>query len=337
MKTKLFKINPRKIEIDKIRKAAQIIKKGGLVAFPTETVYGLGADAFNKQAITKIFRVKKRPFNDPLIVHIADKKDVFKVADKIDKTVCKIIEQFWPGPLTVILKKAKDIPKIATANLETIAIRMPAHSVALSLIKEAKTPLVAPSANLFGKLSPTTAEDVLEDLRGKIDLVLDAGKTVVGIESTILDLTRRPFSVLRFGGVSLEELKRVIPEFRLYKEKEILAPGMFIRHYSPRAKLIVVEEGKGQIGKVKKMVYKFLRERKKVGIMAKAEHRSQYRNFKVKFLGRGNDFSSCASNLFALLREFDREKFEIIIAEGVKEKGLGRAIMERLRKAQGDG
>lgn len=335
MRTKVIKVNPQNIKLEKIRKAAEIIKKGGLVGFPTETVYGLGADAFNPKAVARIFEVKKRPLNDPLIVHLADKKDLVKVAKETDEFAQKLIERFWPGPLTLVLKKSPLLPDIVTSGLKTVALRMPSHPVALNLIREAKTPVAAPSANLFGKPSPTCARHVLEDLRNKIELVIDAGGTEVGLESTVLDLTQKPFTILRLGAVSVEELQSVIPGIKLYREKKILAPGMFKRHYSPRAKVIVVEEGRTQIEKVKRLARKFLEEGKRVGIMAKEENKNKYQNFKIKVLGRGNDFRTCASNLFSLLREFDREKFDIIIVEGIKEKDLGRTIMERLRKAQG--
>ncbi|MCM8766333.1 MAG: L-threonylcarbamoyladenylate synthase [Candidatus Omnitrophica bacterium] len=335
MKTSVIRINPQKIEISKIEEAVKLIKKGGLVAFPTETVYGLGADAFNSKAVAKIFEVKQRPLNDPLIVHIADKQDLFKVAKKVNRLAGKLIDKFWPGPLTLVLEKSSELPDIVTAGLDTVAVRMPAHPVALSLIREAKTPLAAPSANLSGKPSPTTAEHVLEDLKDKIDLVIEAGKTELGVESTILDLTQKPFSILRLGGVSWEELRAVVPQVKLAKKEKILAPGMFKGHYSPQAKLIVVEEGKKQVERVKELVHKFLAEGKRVGVMAKGEDRFKYRNFKVKVLGKGDDLRACAGNLFSLLREFEREKFEVIVVEGVKEKGLGRAIMERLRKAEG--
>jgi len=334
MKTEVIKINPHRIELYKIKKAAKVIRKGGLVAFPTETVYGLGADVFNVKAVKKIFEVKNRPFNDPLIVHIAHKEDIFEIAKEIEKRALILIEKFWPGPLTIVLKRSFRIPDLVTAGLDTVAIRMPSHPVALSLIKESKTAIVAPSANLFGRPSPTTAKHVLEDLKDKIDLIIDAGKTPLGVESTIVDLTKRPVSILRLGGVSLEELKKVIPEIRLYKKRAIIAPGMFRRHYSPHAKLVLVEEGKKQTEKVKEIAYRFLKEGKKVGIMAKKENESKYKNFRVKVLGPAGDFLTCAKNLFSLLRDFDREKIDVIIVEGIKEEGLGRAIMERLRKAE---
>ncbi|MCM8778828.1 MAG: L-threonylcarbamoyladenylate synthase [Candidatus Omnitrophica bacterium] len=335
MKTKILKINSQKIEPSKIKKAAAVIKKGGLVAFPTETVYGLGADAFNPQAVAKIFAVKKRPLNDPLIVHIAEKKDIFKVAKEVNKIAYRLIEKFWPGPLTLVLEKSSLLPEIVTTGLDTVGLRMPSHPVALSLIREAKTPLAAPSANLFGKPSPTTARHVWEDLKDKIDLILDAGKTEIGLESTILDLTRRPFSLLRLGGISLEELRKIIPEVKLCKGEKVVSPGMFRCHYSPRAKVMVVEEGKHQIEKVKELAHKFSRKGKKIGIMVKEEDKSKYEKFRIKVLGKGDDFATCAGNLFSLLREFDNEGVDLIIVEGIREKGLGRAIMERLRKAQG--
>jgi len=336
MKTDILKINPFSIERDYIIKAANIIKSGGLVAFPTETVYGLGADALNPAACAKIFQAKNRPLEDPLIAHIADKQDLFKVAREICKITLDLVDAFWPGPLTLVLKKSQDIPLIVTAGLETVAVRMPDHPVALNLIKESQTPIAAPSANLFGRPSPTTAQHVFDDLNGRVDLILDAGKTSIGVESTILDLTQTPFCILRPGGVAIEQLKRIIPDVEVYRQNKILAPGMRFRHYSPKAKLILIEGNcKTQVDRVRELAVDFHLQGYSLGIMAKKENMEKYKDFKVKTLGAGNNLTECAANLFSVLREFDREGVYVILAEGVKEEGVGVAIMDRLRKASG--
>jgi L-threonylcarbamoyladenylate synthase len=336
MKTKIIKINPKKIEIYKIREAAEIIKKGGLVAFPTETVYGLGANVFDEKAVKKIFQVKKRPFNDPIIVHIAKKNDIYKLTKEVPKIVKKLIDKFWPGPLTLILKKRKIIPKIVTAGLKTVAIRMPKNKIALSLIKEAKTPIAAPSANLFGKPSPTTAQHVKEDLLNKIDLIIDGGPTKIGLESTVLDLTTKPATLLRPGGITLEKLKKILGEIKIHptvfekiKIKTLKSPGMIYRHYAPKANLFLIEgEEKKVKNKIENLIKKY--KKKKIGVLT-VNKNHLYKADLVKFVGK--NFSSIAKNLFKILREFDRKNIEIIFAEGTSEKGLGLAIMNRLRKA----
>lgn len=334
MNTEILEINSANIEPAKIKKAARIIKEGRLVAFPTEIVYGLGADAFNPKALARIFKAKKRPLGDPLIVHIARKEDLYKLTEEVPDIALKLADEFWPGPLTLVIKKAKNIPDILTAGLETIAIRIPASKIARALIKFSGRPIAAPSANLFGRPSPTTAQHVLEDLNGRIDLVIDGGKTVVGVESTILDLTQNPPVILRPGGVNIEELDRLIKGVRIYNQDKILSPGMYPHHYSPRAKVVLVEGGgNAQIEKVKDLV-RFYTQRCSVGILAKEEHTRSYHGFNVKTMGPQKDLTICAANLFSVLREFDKQGVDVIIAEGVEEKGLGLAIMNRLRKAQ---
>ncbi|MBU1133358.1 MAG: threonylcarbamoyl-AMP synthase, partial [Candidatus Omnitrophica bacterium] len=241
MKTEIITVNPDNINPVYIKTAAEKIKDGGLVAFPTETVYGLGADAFNPKAVAKIFEAKKRPFEDPLIVHIAQKEDLYKLTEDISDSALKLADEFWPGPLTLVLKKSKNIPDIITAGLDTVAIRVPADKVALAFIKFSETPIAAPSANLFGRPSPTTAQHVLDDLNEKIDIVIDGGRALIGVESTILDLTQNPPVVLRPGGVSIEKLKKVVKGVEIYKQDKILSPGMYPRHYSPKAKVMLVE------------------------------------------------------------------------------------------------
>ncbi|MDD4878653.1 MAG: L-threonylcarbamoyladenylate synthase [Candidatus Nanoarchaeia archaeon] len=206
---KIRKDNPEKVLV---KQAALIIKEGGLVAFPTETVYGLGADAFNSKAVEKIFEAKERPASKALIAHIADKKDVYKLSREVPKEAEMLMNKFWPGPLTIILKKSKIVPDAATAGLDTIAIRMPAHNVALALIREAKTPIAAPSANISGMPSPTDAEQVIEYMMGKIDVIIDSGDTDIGVASTVLDMTVNPPLILRQGALSKEEIEMVLKD-----------------------------------------------------------------------------------------------------------------------------
>jgi len=334
MKTQIIPINPDNINPVYIKEAAEKIKDGGLVAFPTETVYGLGADVFSPKAVAKIFEAKKRPLEDPLIVHIAQKKDLYKLAENISDVALKLADEFWPGPLTLVLKKSKNIPDIVTAGLDTIALRIPANKIALALIKFSETPIAAPSANLFGRPSPTDAQHVLDDLNGKIDIVIDGGKASVGVESTILDLTQNPHAILRPGGVNIEELDRVFKGVKIYKQNKILSPGMYPRHYSPRAKVMLIEgNGDIQVEKVKNLTSCFKLQKFSVGILAKEEHSDKYDGLKVKTIGPEKDMTMCAANLYSVLREFDKEGVQVIIAESVKEEGLGVAIMDRLRKA----
>jgi len=336
MNTKILKINPEKIDLNKIKIAAKEIKQGNLVAFPTETVYGLGADVYNKEAVTKIFKVKGRPFSDPLIVHIARVEELYRLSKYVPPVALQLAKIFWPGPLTLVLKKSEIILDIITAGLDTVAIRMPANNIALSLIREAQTPIVAPSANIFGRTSPTNAQHVEDDLGGKIEMIIDGGKTKVGVESTVLDITVAPTRVLRAGGISVEQLTKVIRKVKISKklERGFRSPGMLNSHYSPQARLILVEKrGDTQVEEVRRLVSKYKAQGHKVGIMAKEENQDKYDGFEVKVIGKGSELKECAANLFSVLRSFDKEGFEIIIAEGLEEHDLGLAIMERLRKA----
>lgn len=336
MNTEILKIDPQSIDITKIRIAANIIRDGGLVAFPTETVYGLGASVLNPRSVARIFEVKNRPLDDPLIIHIAVREDIFRLCKNVPDLAVKLIIEFWPGPLTLVLEKSDIIPYIVTGGLDTVAVRMPRDPIALALIKESQTPIAAPSANLFGRPSPTVAQHVLDDLSGRIEAIIDGGKASIGVESTILDLTQKLPCILRPGGVSLEKLKEIIPDITFYKQGPILAPGMYPRHYSPRAKLILVEgEGNAQVDEVIELAQGFDSQGYSFGIIAKEENKDKYDEFNVKSLGPGDDLNSCAFNLFTVLRELDKERVDVIIAEGVKEEGLGLAIMDRLRKAGG--
>jgi len=344
-KTIILKMNCEEPELNKIRVAAEIIRRGGLVAFPTETVYGLGADALNPEAVARIYAAKKRPPDNPIIVHVASEEEVYKLSENVPESASVLMNSFWPGPLTLVLKASKIVPKTTTGGLDTVAIRMPSLEIALALIRESAVPIAAPSANLAGRPSPTTAEHVKQDLAGKIDLILDAGPTKVGVESTVLDLTTDPPQILRPGGVTYEQLKRVLDRVEL--EPSVVAdrqvrlvqarsPGMKHKHYAPNAEIVVVEGKLNAIArKVQELADYYTKMKKKVGILATDETESRYRADVVKSLGDRKDLATTARNLFKRLREFDEENVDVIIAEGVTPKGLGLAVMNRLRKASG--
>jgi len=341
--TLLLKVDSKRPEIEKIRVAANVIRKGGIVAFPTETVYGLGADALNPEAVMKVFEAKRRPADNPVIVHVAKREDVYRLVINVPRAAERLMAQFWPGPLTLVLKRSKIVPDITVVGLDTIAIRMPSNKVALALIRESMTPIAAPSANLAGKPSPTTAKHVIDDLAGRIDVILDTGPTKIGVESTVIDMTASIPQILRPGGTPYEKLKSVLGEVKLHpiaianrKVRVIRArsPGMKHRHYAPEAEMVIVE-GKFDkvIRKVQELASSYMAEGKRVGILATDESLSNYSADVVKSLGSRGDLTIIAKNLFRLLREFDEEKVDIIIAEGITPQGLGLAVMNRLRRA----
>jgi L-threonylcarbamoyladenylate synthase len=308
-----------------IHRAAEIIKRGGLVAFPTETVYGLGADAFNPLAVARIFEVKQRPYFDPLIVHVSDPADLKRLVTKIPSKAKKLIKRFWPGPLTIVLLKKEEVPDLVTAGLLTVAIRMPSHPMALSLIQQAECPLAAPSANPFGYLSPTTAEHVRDQLGDQIDFVLDGGPCEVGVESTIISFSERKPRLLRPGGVPLEEIESVIGRVQVTPsgEDRPSAPGMLPRHYAPQTPIILdwedenFDSNKGE----------------KIGLLAFKESKRSLNFHHVEILSKKGDFREAAANLFAAIQRLDSLHLDLILAETVPEVGLGRAIMDRLRRA----
>jgi L-threonylcarbamoyladenylate synthase len=301
-----------------------MVKEGGLVAFPTETVYGLGADATNPLAVAKVFEVKARPRFDPLIVHIARTADVHTVAGGFDKRAEALAARFWPGPLTLVLPKRAAIPDIVTAGLDTVAVRVPAHDIARALIDAAGVPIAAPSANPFGYVSPTTAGHVADQLYGKVPLILDGGPTSVGIESTVLSLAGKRPVLLRPGGIPIESLEAVIGRVDTGASESpgSLSPGLGKSHYSPRVPFLLVkswrdhEIGVGQ----------------RVGLLAfKAGPPKGFDA--VEILSPAGDLDEAATNLFAAMRRLDGSGLDVVIAETVPEKGIGVAIMDRLRRA----
>jgi L-threonylcarbamoyladenylate synthase len=344
-KTLVLKVDSEEPDVEKIHVAADFIKRGGLVAFPTETVYGLGANALNAEAVLALFEAKKRPLDNPPIVHVCDVKDVCRLAETVPSQAEALMERFWPGPLTLIFKRSDVVPDVTVAGLDTIAVRMPRHNVALALIRESNCPIAAPSANLAGRPSPTSAEHVLDDLGGRIDAVLDAGPTVVGVESTVLDLTVDPPQVLRPGGTTFEVLREVLGRVELnpavtaekaLRMEKVRSPGLRHKHYAPDAEVVVVEgEVDAVVAKVDELVKLYREDGRRVGVLATDETVSRYSADVVKSLGSRGDLAVVARNLFRLLREFDVEGVDVIVAEGVPAEGLGLAVMNRLRKASG--
>jgi len=344
-KTISLKVDAQEPDIEKIRVAAGLVRRGGLVAFPTETVYGLGADALNSKAVLALFDAKKRPLDNPPIVHVGYVRDVQWLVEDVSSEAEKLMREFWPGPLTLIFRRSKIVPEVTVAGLDTIAIRMPRHNVALALIRESMCPISAPSANLAGKPSPTLAKHVLDDLNGRIDAVLDAGPTKIGVESTVLDLTVNPPQVLRPGGTPFELLKRALGKVELNPvvtaEKPLpvekaRSPGVKHKHYAPHADVVVVEgELTDVVEKVVELTAFYKRMGSTVGILCTDETAEYYDADVVKSLGTRSDLADVARNLFRLLREFDLEKVDVIVAEGLPLEGLGLAVMNRLRKAAG--
>jgi L-threonylcarbamoyladenylate synthase len=308
-----------------IYQAAKIIRKGGIVAFPTETVYGLGADAFNPFAVARVFEVKQRPYFDPLIVHVANDEGVEKLIVEIPSDARKLMERFWPGPLTVVLPKKEDVPDIVTAGLPTVAIRMPRHPMTSKLIELVDSPIVGPSANPFGYLSPTTAEHVRDQLGDQIDFILDGGPCKVGVESTIISFSEKEPRLLRPGGVPLEEIESMIGKVKLSPiiEEKPSAPGMLPRHYAPRTPILLDWSEKSLD------VYRG----KKIGFLLFQEHKNFMKFDQVEVLSKKGDFREAAANLFAAIRRLDALKLDLILAESIPEIGLGQAIMDRLRRA----
>ncbi len=345
IETTVLRVHPERPEPEKIKIAARVIRNGGLVAFPTETVYGLGANALDDQAVLKIFEAKKRPADNPLIVHIAGNEDIHLLTERLPEKAEALMNKFWPGPLTLLAPKSELVPNATTAGLATVAIRMPSHPVARALIAEADVPIAAPSANLAGKPSPTTAKHVLDDLSGRIDMVIDGGAVGFGVESTVLDITVDPPTILRPGPITKEQLERILGRIEVHPvaKAETLAetivaraPGMKYRHYAPKADLVVVEGPPEKVvEKIRELADGRKREGKRVGIMVTKETADRYRADAVKVVGTRRNPRTIAKSLFKTLREFDESGFDVVFVEGIEPTGLGLAIMNRLRKAAG--
>ena len=382
MKTRIFSKKD-------IEEAAQILKAGGLVAFPTETVYGLGGNGLDKEAARKIYAAKGRPSDNPLILHVSKMEEVYPLVENVPEKAKRLMESFWPGPLTLILKKSKIVPLESTGGLDTVAIRCPDNALTLELIERAGLPVAGPSANLSGSPSPTEASHVYHDLSGRIEGILDDGAVGIGVESTILDMSTDRPTLLRPGAITLEDLTEVLgekPEIDptlLGKKMEDgfipKAPGMKYRHYAPKAEMVLfcsleekeseekeskkkeledktsekkrsedrISEGKESEYKVSKRIAEYLEEegrgfpREKIAVFCAEETKHFYQEIAekegivLKVLGRRDEPLSMTHNLFRILRECDEEGIELILSEGYSEKGIGFALMNRMKKAAG--
>lgn len=331
IETQILNVEATKPAYHAIYLASKILKLGGLVAFPTETVYGLGADAFNPNAVQRVFEAKGRPADNPLIVHISNFNQLEELTDKITETGKLLTKAFWPGPLTIVVKSSPSVPKIVTGGLDTVAVRMPNHKVALRLIEILGRPIVGPSANISGRPSPTTAQHVHQDLNGRIDLILDAGRCDIGVESTVVDVTNQPPLILRFGGLTRERIEQLIGEVQTTEDEffKKRSPGTRYRHYAPKAKVILFERGDKLV--FDRLKQKYLENGKKVG----------YIIYTTDLVKEPNEFGRITSGdiekyshmLFHLLRDIDTLGADVILVESVEEIGLGKAVMERLRMA----
>jgi len=320
--TKIIQLNIEHPDADKIKEAAEALRAGRLVAFPTETVYGLGADALNAGAVQKVFKAKGRPSDNPLIVHIASLENIHQFASLVSEKGLQLARRFWPGPLTLVFHRKKIVSDIVTAGLETIALRVPDHPVTLELLRHF----------VSGKPSPTSAEHVYNDLNGKIDLIIDAGPAKIGIESTVLDVTADPPIILRIGGLSREDIEKEVKEVHWTNETEILrrSPGTRHRHYAPRAHVILFPPADEE--KFRKYIRQNKEQLKKIGSITYSKELAGIEQSSFH-LSLESSIEHIAKNIFRALRELDRQNLDVILIESVEEKGLGAAVMDRLRKA----
>lgn len=328
------------INDERFNLAAKALRDGKLVAFPTETVYGLGADALNPEAVKSIYKAKGRPSDNPLIVHIAELSQLDSLVKEMPIHAESLIKAFWPGPLTLVFKKSELVPDIITAGLDTVAIRMPNNPIAIRLIEEAQVPVAAPSANLSGRPSPTTYQHVFEDLNGRIEYIIDGGPCKIGVESTVLDITSGSPIILRPGGVTQEMLEKVIGKVAvdtvIEPESGVRprSPGMKYRHYSPKAEMILFEGPGGLvIDKINELSLDNQSKGLKTAVLSSSENKGLYLADVVLNVGSVGCLEEVASGLFDALRKFDEEKVDVIYCETFEERGMGRAIMNRLRKA----
>lgn len=343
--TKIVKLDKKNYR-DVVYEASKILSEGGLVVFPTETVYGLGADAYITEAVKKIFRVKGRPHDNPLIVHISNMDMLYKVASDIPDQISTIVKKLWPGPFTVVLNRG-GVPPEVSAGLDTVAVRMPAHPFTLDMITALGDPVAAPSANKSGRPSPTKAEHTINDLYGEVDLIVDGGETLYGVESTVIDFTCTPPTLLRPGPLTPDDLTSLlgidiyIPDYvrRAAKVSRPRSPGMKYRHYAPETKMILVETSDYSdldmlVENVSEVVNKYIG-RYKIGLLVTDETMERYKGLATYILSYGSrsNLYGIAKNLFRRLREVDELDVDIIISEGFPDEGLGLTIMNRLRKA----
>lgn len=343
MRTIIKKVNKNELNTEIIKEAGRILKEGGLVAFPTETVYGLGADALNEDAARKIYAAKGRPSDNPLIIHITNMDSLEKITKNVSEKAKKVARHYWPGPLTMIFDKSEIVPYGTTGGLDTVAVRMPVHEIAKEVIDAGGGYIAAPSANTSGRPSPTTAQHVAEDMDGRIDMIVDGGAVDIGVESTILDMTVDPPMILRPGAITKEMLEKLIGEIDVDRtliqpdsKKVPKAPGMKYRHYAPRAELTIVEGNIDQVVcEINRLTDEKQKEGYKVGIIGTKESVRRYLYGDVKCIGTREDEATIAGNLYGILREFDDDKVDFIYSESFATDGIGSAIMNRLLKAAG--
>lgn len=345
METKIIKIDSDVYDKELLRLPSEALAEGRTVAFPTETVYGIGANALDESAIKKIFKAKGRPSDNPLIVHVTSMEAVETLVDEVTPIAKKLMEAFWPGPLTIIFKKSIAVPESVTAGLSTVAIRMPSHPIARDLIELSGVPVAAPSANLSGKPSPTTGAHVIEDLSGRVDYIVVGEQTTVGLESTVVDATGDIAMILRPGGVTKEALEAVVgmvntdPAIENHSQDHLVprSPGMKYTHYAPEAEVLLLQGSEvAMVEMIQNMCQRFVNGGKRVGIMTCDEHINDYNCGVVLSLGSKDDLTKVAQQLFSTLRAFDEYGVDIILAESFEEKNLGSAVMNRLRKAAGN-
>lgn len=344
MDTIIEKIDPGNIDADMMDRAGKLIAEGELVAFPTETVYGLGGDALDPDASRKIYAAKGRPSDNPLIVHIAEFDDMKRVAREVPEQARKLADAFWPGPLTMIVWKSDAVPEATTGGMQTVAVRMPNHPVALELIRRSGCLIAAPSANTSGRPSPTEAQHVAEDLSGKIAMILDGGPVGIGIESTIIDLTEEKPMILRPGYITPEMLSEVLQEevvidpgiIAADDTRKPKAPGMKYKHYAPKAEMIIVDGAQDAvIAKINELTAAKRAEGKKVAVIATDETKERYDAQVILSMGRRSDEDAIAQHLYKILRECDELEVGEIYSECFQTPRIGQAIMNRLLKAAG--
>lgn len=345
MNTKIVSVNREDFCQSDLKEAGEIIRQGGLVAFPTETVYGLGGNALDETAAARIYAAKGRPSDNPLIVHIAEISDIEALAVSIPDVAYRLAERFWPGPMTMILNKKELVPMATTGGLQTVAIRLPSDEIARALIRESGCFIAAPSANASGRPSPTTAAHVVEDLSGRIEMIIDGGASDIGLESSIIDLSGTQPMILRPGFITKEDFAQVVSEVdydravlaRQPQESIVAkAPGMKYRHYAPKGQIYIVE---GQQEAVTKKINELVSEQKqqgvKVAVLCAEETKNQYQCDKVVSLGTLKGETEISAHLFGALRSFDTEQIAVIYSESFEQTRLSKAIMNRLRKAAG--
>ncbi len=346
METEVVKIDEKNMDeaaLSSLKIAGDIIRRGGLVAFPTETVYGLGGDALNPESSKKIYAAKGRPSDNPLIVHVASMEDLGKIVKEIPEAAKKLSDAFWPGPLTMIMNKNETVPYETTGGLDTVAIRMPNNQTALELIRQSGGFIAAPSANTSGRPSPTVARYCVEDLSGKIEMIIDGGQVGIGLESTIVDLTSEVPMILRPGYITLDMLKEVLGEVEIDRgiidsnsKVKPKAPGMKYRHYAPKGELTIIQGEQSKVVEfINEKALEASKSGKRVGVIGTDATRNLYKADVIKSVGNRDEEQTIAHELFKVLREFDDENIDIMFSESFDDSGIGQAIMNRLLKAAG--